>query len=311
MAGVGSRRRRPTLSGWAVRVAADPGPDGVAGDHLQRGPADRGAVLDVAAAGEAGGDGGPGGGGWRAGGGVGGEHVGGGVDDHLVDVGVGGGAGLGPDVGLGDLHERVGQAGRGRPRFRGRWPPPVAGGGPRAALRGSAPGLCRSGGVGGGGAQRGQQRGAVLGRQPDRQRQRPVLPQLPGQAALDSALAVRWSGSRCGAPGRTCPAGWPSSARPSRPGWRRSRRRRSWSAPAPWRRRTARRLSPAWITGRRAQRPGDPDVLAGGAGRQLALPGQPRRCTRACPRTAQPRRASNSASSTRNRQVAAARCPAS
>ncbi len=204
------------------------------------------------------------------------------MDDDLVDVGVLRGAGLARDVGLGDLHQGVGQAGRGRPRFRGNagsgsrpgWPragPRFRGnvggarrrgaGGTRRRFRGSGCWLLTSprtvrkrfrgnavmivivagGGVLGDGAQRGQHCRAVLGRQPDRQRQRPVVVEPPGKPPPQPGLLVHIPGDGAVRTGERLQLVGRHRPPPSRPDRHRTRRQRSGSAPAPWRTTAARR----------------------------------------------------------------------
>ena len=176
---------------------------------------------------------------------------------------------------------------------------------PRKRPRGGSPRQ-----VGAGSPQRLQQHRALQGRQPERARQRPVLLEPPRQPAPHPGIRVTgrvtWRWARANRSSWFAVIGPASSASPASVAGaaiRVSARTLAYDSRAGGEPGPDHRQVP--------QRPGHPDMLPGGAGGHLALPRQPLRAGPHLPADAQPRRASKSASRTRNRHVAAARCPAS
>ena len=248
-----------------------------------------------------------------------GDRVGADVHDDLVHLGVSGGGDLPGQERLGDDQQRVGQARRGhlrRPVPGGRLPDPRS-----RRVSAETPGSCAACGCSG-------SAGCGWSRSPAAARsafsstapcsggsrnvpgQRSVLLEPPGQPAPHPSRGVIDGADLPVGPGETFQLVRRSSARRSRPGPPRCPGWRSGSAPAPSHTTAGPRRTPPRITGRsRSAR-------------------ATRTCSRAVPediwhfhdshaaqlvisQSAQPRRASKSPSRTRNRHVAAARCPAS
>ena len=268
-----------------------PGQRGGAADHLRGGHADRRAVLDVAPGriGRVTRDPRPGrrfrgnagdlcGRGRRRG-----ERAGAGVDHDLVHLRVIGPGDLPGQERLGHRDQAVSQVRR-RPDRRG-----VRGGRPRPRVRraiAAAAGVAAAanaprkpriaGQVGAGGAERLQQHRAGQGRQAERAGQRPVLLEPPGQTAAHPGIRVIRPGDLAVGPGEPLQLvgghwlgqlGQPAlGGRGGDPGQRPDLGVRQ-----------LRRGEPGPDDRQVPQRPGHPDVLAGGAGGQLALPRQPLR----------------------------------